>query len=255
MQLDISDTAATRPVFRLPMLSLRWSGVFAGLVVGIATNLLLLLVGAAVGLAAVDVGEDLTRPAVPIAVSAWNTVSMIIAAFVGGYVAARSAGLHRNSDGVLHGAVSWGATMIVSAIIATSAAGATLGGLFAAAQGRADVSRSVAGNIQEGDRQSAISNLQSSLGLSADQAAKAVDQALILSGRAERASPAGRESAERTIDTAAVASGWLSAAVLLSLAAGIGGGVLGARGTRRIVRNRTPSATEISAREMARGVD
>ena len=31
---------------------------------------------------------------------------MLIAAFVGGYVAARSAGLRRRMDGILHGAVS-----------------------------------------------------------------------------------------------------------------------------------------------------
>src|SRR4051812_15457243 len=92
-----------------PPYVLRWSGIFAGLVVGIATNLLLLLLGGAVGLSMFDVGQD-SAQSVTTAAAIGNAICMIVAAFVGAYVAARTAGMRRTPDGVLHGVVSWGFT-------------------------------------------------------------------------------------------------------------------------------------------------
>lgn len=244
MQLEISDTSATG-LHRMPISSIRWAAILAGLVVGIATHLLLMLLGTSIGLAAVDVGDEAGN-AIPVAAGVWNTVSMVAAAFVGAYVAARSAGMRRWSDGILHGVVSWGLTMLLTAFLATTAVGAIMGSFFSSPTARnaatqaAPAAAQTARSISEGDRAEAIQSLQSRLGISGDQAGKLVDQALILAGREESASPAGREAAQRTLHTASVASGWLTAAILLSLLAAIGGGWLGARGTHREVR--TPVA-------------
>jgi hypothetical protein len=99
--------------------------------------------------------------------------------------------------------------------------------------GGGSAAKEVMNRIQEGDRQSAVDALRTRLGLSTDQAGRVVDQALIASGRPESASPSGREEADRAAKTAATVTGSLSAAVVLSLIAAIGGGLLGARGTRR----------------------
>jgi hypothetical protein len=241
MQLNLSDTTTTTS--RLPFLNLRWGGIFAGLSVGIATNLLLLLVGVSIGLGVFDVNK-MGEPGhtASIAAMVWNVACMIIAAFVGGYVAARAAGMHRSSDGILHGAVSWGVTMMVSMLLATSATSAIFGAAFSSASGIASnmaggsstsAARDVASQIQSGDRQAAVDALRSRLGFSSDQAGRVVDQALIAAGHPESASPAGREEAEQAAKTAATVSSSLSAAVVLSLLAAIGGGLLGARGTRR----------------------
>src|SRR5512145_1445748 len=48
---------------------------------------------------------------------------MLIAAFVGGYVAARSAGLRRSTDGILHGVVWWGVTVLFFALVTGPVAG------------------------------------------------------------------------------------------------------------------------------------
>lgn len=240
MQLEITDS--TMGLHHAPVTSIRWTAILAGLVVGIATNLLLMLLGAAIGLAAVDVGETAGEGTIPIAAGIWNTVSMIVAAFVGAYVAARSAGMRRNSDGILHGVVSWGLTMLVTAFLATTIAGAALGTFFgspaarSAASQAAPVAPEVARSLSEGDRQEAISILRDRFGISNEQATRVVDQALIVSGREEQASPAAQESAQQTVDTAALASGWLTGAILLSLLAAVGGGWLGARGTHRVVK-------------------
>lgn len=246
MQLEITD--ATTGVYRTPISNLRWTAIIAGLVVGIATHLVLMLLGTAVGLAAVDVGETGSRT-IPVAVGIWNTVSMIVAAFVGAYVAARSAGMRRSSDGILHGVVAWGVTMLVTAFLATTAAGSMLGSLVGSPAVRSAANQSspaaaqVARSIQAGDREEAIRTLETRLGLNPDQAAKMVDQALIASGNEEAASPSGRQAAQETLRTASLASGWLTAAILLSLLAAVGGGYLGAQGTHRQNHHLHPTGT------------
>lgn len=257
MQLEISDTSGTA-LHRMPISSIRWTAILAGLVVGIATHLLLMLFGASIGLAAVDVGDEVGNT-LPVAAGVWNTVSMVIAAFVGAYVAARSAGMRRWSDGILHGVVSWGLTLLLTAFLATTALGSMMGSFFSSPTARnaaaqaAPAAGQAARNIAEGDRADAIQNLQARLGISGDQAAKLVDQALILSGREESASPAGRQAAQDTLHNASLASGWLTAAILLSLLAAVGGGWLGAKGTHREVRavTRGPTGTHSDTATLA----
>jgi hypothetical protein len=240
MQIEMRDTAAsvgaTTAGFRLPTFGLRWGAVFAGLAVGIATNIVLLLVGVAAGLAAIEVADGAGEGAVTIAAGIWHTLSMMAAALAGGYVAARASGLRRTADGMLHGAVAWGVAMVLSLLLATTVSGALLGrvmpaGTAATPAVTADVMRS----IDAGQREAAVATLQERLGLSPDQANRIVDQALVLAGREEQASAQGRTETEQALRTASAASGWLSAAILLSLLAGIAGGALGARGTRRVV--------------------
>lgn len=240
MQLEISDTSGTG-LHHMPISSIRWTAILAGLVVGIATHLVLMLLGTSIGLAAVDVGDNV-GDTMPVAAGIWNTVSMVIAAFVGAYVAARSAGMRRWSDGILHGVVAWGLTLLLTAFLATTALGGIMGSFFSSPTARNAAAQSApaagqaARSIAEGDRAEAIRSLQTRLGISSEQAGKLVDQALIMAGREENASPAGREAAQETLRNASVASGWLTAAILLSLLSAIGGGWLGARGTHREVR-------------------
>jgi hypothetical protein len=231
MQLEVTDTPTMR-AYRLPNFNLRWSGIFAGLVVGLAVNLLLMLVGATAGLAVFDVGDSPTG--IPLAVAIWNALCMVVAAFAGGYVAARSTGMRRASDGVLHGVVAWGATMLLSALFATSATGVALGSILATSTSRGGAPVESVARLNLDDRHESARVLQERLGLTAEEANRAVDQALALSGREEQASPANREAAEHNLRMATVASGWLSAAIALSLLAAVGGGVAGARGARRL---------------------
>lgn len=240
MQLEISES--TRGLHSLPLSSIRWTGIVAGLVVGIATHLLLMLLGTSIGLAAAEVGEAGAETTVPLAAGIWNSISMVLAALVGAYVAARSAGLRRASDGILHGIVAWGVTLLVMTFLATTALGAVLGSLFASPGARtlatqqAPSAAETARSISEGDRAEAVRALQSRLGVSSAQAGKLVDQALILAGREESASPAGRQAAQETLHTASLASGWLTAAIFLSLLAAVGGGWLGSSATHRVAK-------------------
>lgn len=239
MAVNITQTPTTVTEPHLPLHALRWGAIVAGLAVGIATNLFLILLGAATGLAVFDAGDAgrTSTTGVSMAVAIWNTISMVIAAFTGGYVAARTAGMRRVSDGVLHGVVAWGATLLITVFLLSSVAGTTLGTLFNVVSTEHVVAGSeIAGKIDSGNRQEAITVMRERFGLSAEQAGRLVDEALVLSGRENQASPQAREATDNALRSASIASGWLSAAILLSLLSAIGGGVLGARGTRRDVR-------------------
>lgn len=218
--------------FRLPLHALRWSAILAGLVVGVAGNLVLVLLGAAIGLAVFAVGDS-SAAGVPISAAVWDTVCMVVAAFAGGYVAARSAGMRRAADGVLHGVVAWGVTLLLSIFFIVLSAEPGVDGMFATAS---PATSEIAGRLDEAERQEVIGVLQGRLGLSTDQASRLVDQALLLSGREDAVAPAAGPAAAETLDTLSAVTGWLTGAILLSLLAATGGGLLGARGSRRPAR-------------------
>ncbi|MBA2351836.1 MAG: hypothetical protein H0V78_08620 [Burkholderiales bacterium] len=109
---------------------IRWSAILAGLVVGLATHMLLTLLGVAAGLTAVDPMAQDAVGNIPVAAGIWNGLSMLVAAFVGGFIAARMCGLSRLSDGLLHGFVSWGATTLLLAYLTTTAVTGAIGSAF-----------------------------------------------------------------------------------------------------------------------------
>ncbi|MGH7230386.1 MAG: hypothetical protein ACREJU_03395, partial [Nitrospiraceae bacterium] len=60
----------------------------------------------------------------------WTGISMLISAFIGGYVTARLSGAFLRSDGIFHGAVVWGLNWLVFGWLATTAMSFMIGGLF-----------------------------------------------------------------------------------------------------------------------------
>ena len=218
---------------------IRWSSVFAGLVVGLGVQLLLVLIGITAGFAVYGAGRP-DGSSLPLAAALWNTVSLVIAALLGGYVAARSSGLRRSVDGMLHGAVAWGAALLCFAILTGSVTGSALSSAFGIAAATSINARGTDGpdsatvgelmaSIERGDRAAAIDIMRDRFGLNEEQATRATDRALAMTGHAGAASGEVRDAAQ----TASAASAWLSGMILLSLLGGAGGGLLGARGARK----------------------
>jgi hypothetical protein len=235
--------------------AIRWGAVLAGVAVGISTQLVLTLLGIASGLSTTNVAQG-EMPGSGALI--WAGVSMLIAAFVGGYVAARMTGLKRKADGILHGVVSWAVTTLLFAGLATSTGGAMVSGVFSAMNsaavaaasgqggGMAGMLKSRVGNsaspenlktlqgyIAQGQREQAIQYMSATMGVEGNRAAPIVDQALILGGMPERASPEARVAADRAAEAAGNAAWVVFLAVALSLGLGIAGGALGAVGARR----------------------
>jgi hypothetical protein len=249
----VQNPALRRPLFP----AIRWGAVLAGVAVGVSVQLALALLGIATGLSAVDIAEGDNPGAIGPLV--WAGISMLIAAFVGGYVAARMSGLKRKADGILHGAVSWAVTTLMFATLATSMTGTLLSSVFssvapvarsAATQGgsspvvsmlrqqlgdKADAAsvQQLQQHIQAGRRDEAIQLMTGRMGVDQNKAATVVDQALIVSGSPDQASPQARETADKAVSNASKAAWGVFLAVALSLALGIGGGIVGANGSRR----------------------
>jgi hypothetical protein len=251
-EIPPADPAAyRRPLFP----AIRWGAVLAGVVVGVSVQLVLTLLGIATGLTATDLSEGETMGMGPLL---WAGFSMLAAAFVGGYVAARMSGLKRKADGVLHGAVSWAVTTILFAALATSVGGTLVSGVFnnmgqlarnsggsgdsplatlmRSQGGRmdADALQQLQDYLANGQRDEAVQMVASMLNIDQGKASALVDQAMILSGSPGAASPQSRAAADNALHNAGAAAWVMFGTVALALLIGIGGGALGAAGARRV---------------------
>lgn len=250
----------------LPWIS--WGAIFGGLASGMATYIMLALLGVAVGLTAANPLAVESAGNVPLATVIWTGISMILSAFVGGYVAARMSGLSRLADGIFHGLVAWGVSTLVFAYLITTSVGSLVGGAFGvlgqglktAAGGAAvgagspsvqselekllkgtsrggNVSpeslRALQRELQAGNRDGAVNVMVNQMGFSQERANTLVDQGMALFGTASQAPEKARQAASTAVSGLAKASWGLFIGVLLSLALGVVGGAIGSRATIR----------------------
>jgi len=108
----------------------KWSAVFAGWAVGLAAQMVLTILGLGIGAWAIDLREANPAGGVPVGAGIWTGFSMLVSAFVGGYVTARLSGNADRSDGMYHGIVVWGVNWLVFAWLTTTAMSAMIGGAF-----------------------------------------------------------------------------------------------------------------------------
>jgi hypothetical protein len=114
-----------------------WPAIFAGVVLVLAVEILLAMLGAGIGLGLVNPNPAETPDASSFGIGAglWWFGSTIIALMFGCYVAARLAGVATRYDGVLHGLVIWGLALLITIYLLTSAIGGVIGGAFSLAGG------------------------------------------------------------------------------------------------------------------------
>lgn len=253
--LGVSESYLRRPL----MPSIRWGSVIAGVAFGMSVQLVLALLGLAIGLTTIE-----AEAGDPVGMGAlfWASVSMLSASFAGGFVAARMSGLRRKTDGLLHGAVSWAVSTLMFATLASVAGGVLLGGVFNSMAtetareaktedyglttllrgmigGDASVSdvKTLQRYIRSGQREEATL-LLSSMGMDPIQAATVVDQAMIAAGNPQRTFAQGIDAADRQVRSAGGSTWAVFGGVFLSLLLGMAGGVVGAKGSQRMVWNK-----------------
>jgi len=245
-----------------------WSAVLAGVAIAVSVQLILMMLGVASGIALANLalGETLSYGAL-----IWASVSMLIAAFVGAYVAGRMSGLRRKVDGILHGVISWAVSILLALILATTTGGSLISGLVSnliqggmvVAPSGANISsmlnRQLGPNMESaslrvlqeyilsGRRDQAIDYLNSTLNVQRERAAGIVDQALILSGSSQQASPEGRATEARVIKNFHAASWITFAAMLIAVVLSCLGGALGTLGSQRTIWNESAEDTEASS--------
>jgi hypothetical protein len=109
-----------------------WGAIFAGVIVVLAVQLLLSVLGLGIGLSFVNPAEGNSPNPSSIGLGAgiWWGVSYLIALFAGGYVAGRLAGALLSWDGALHGILVWAFTLLVTFYLLGTAIGSVIGGAF-----------------------------------------------------------------------------------------------------------------------------
>ncbi len=111
-----------------------WAAIFGGVILAVAVQLLLSMLGAGIGLGTVDVNAGTTPDASSAGIGAgvWWVLSSMVALAFGGYAAAWLAGIELRWDGMLHGLITWGIATLLTIYLLTSAIGSVIGGGFSA---------------------------------------------------------------------------------------------------------------------------
>jgi len=130
-----------------------WGAIIAGALVALAVQVMLWLLGAGIGLAAISPTEGEGSPqTLSIGAAIWWIIATLIALFVGGWIAAHLAGVSRKIDGALHGLVSWSlATVLALAMMGTtlSALGGFAAGTRQGQQGLAALGPQISQSYQQ----------------------------------------------------------------------------------------------------------
>ena len=97
---------------------IRWGPIIAGIFVAIATQLILSALGAAIGLTVGATGGA-------IGVGIWSIISLLLALFIGSWVAAAGCSPMNKKTAMLHGLILWATTLAISAwLLASGVSGA-----------------------------------------------------------------------------------------------------------------------------------
>ncbi|MGH2615290.1 MAG: hypothetical protein ACRDJC_08630 [Thermomicrobiales bacterium] len=106
---------------------IRWGPIIAGVVTAFAVLLFLTVVGIALGLSALGGDPNATPQGWGTAAGIWGGLTLLIAFFVGGWLASRAAAPPLEHNGVLNGFITGAATLLLILWLATTAITGALG--------------------------------------------------------------------------------------------------------------------------------
>lgn len=127
------DAAVSAPALQeaslMPALLTRvsWGAIFAGAIVAVALTVLIGFLGLGIGFGNLDLNQGDAVNGAPKATLIWWAVTSIVATGIGGFVAARLAGIPRGVTGALHGLAVWAVATLATLWLATTAVGVVLG--------------------------------------------------------------------------------------------------------------------------------
>jgi hypothetical protein len=209
---------------------IRWGPIIAGVVTAFAVLLFLTVLGIALGISAL--GGDDDPQTWGTAAGIWGGLSLLVAFFAGGWMAARAAATLSESDGPLNGFVTGAATLLLLLWLATTAITGALG-FFASTV--SDIAGAAAPVAMEAVDQGAVPQ----------EAQTAVDEA---AENPEAAVPEEVEqAAQQAQETASEAAGpgaWgTTIAIILAIGAATLGGMVGRNERMVLPGSRTVVAT------------
>jgi hypothetical protein len=226
--LDLTSRTSTRAVetfrgFERPFARISWGAIFAGALIALATQLVLTLIGAAIGLATLNPasGQGPSGTTLGVGATVWVVISSLISLFLGGYIARRLGGTF---NGWLHGLATWATVAMLTMLLLTTAAGALIG----TASGLADFAINTSDKVSRSSLppaiQQQIDQLRSQVNQNADRAATQAEQMTPEERTAE-----ARQVGERAAKGGAVGTGAAALGLILGALAAAFGGSAGQR--------------------------
>ncbi|HEX8310305.1 MAG TPA: hypothetical protein VF614_03235 [Chthoniobacteraceae bacterium] len=199
-----------------------WGSILAGAVTALAIQLVLALIGLAIGLSTIDPAQSDTPSGSAIGIGAmvWWVISSLVSLYIGGYVAGRLAG---SLNGFLHGIVTWASVTLITIMLLSGAAGRLVSGASGIAK-MASNAEMPAGIQLPPQVQSAVDQAQSQAQQKADQAAAQAQATANDPQARQQAEQKAKEVGEKAAEGGAAGSfGAALALILGAAAAGIGG--------------------------------
>lgn len=209
----------------------RWGPVVAGIVTAFATLLLLTVVGVALGLSALGNGDDPRSWGT--AAGIWGGLTLLVAFFLGGWMAARTAAPAVDADGIINGFVTGAATLLLLLWLATTAVTGALGFFVGTIGDIAGAAAPVAADVAQTAPPQAAQQAENA----ATQASQEIQEAV--PADPQQAAAAATEVARERVGPGA----WGTAiAMILAVGAATLGGKIG-QDQRRTIASRTVVAT------------
>lgn len=106
VRYDVDNTTVVTPTDRV-----RWAAVLAGLFTTMAALIFFAVLGIAIGLEVYDAGE--TAQNFGIGTGIYSIITGLVAFFLGGFIAARTAAVGGRGNGLLNGAMVWIVTIVL----------------------------------------------------------------------------------------------------------------------------------------------
>ena len=229
---SVREYATTGPVAEQHV-HVSWRAILAGLVVALAVDVLLTLLGFAVGLTAFEPTAGATK-GVGLGLGIWLILTAIASVFAGAYFGARVAGDPWKGDGVAHGMMVWAGFTLLSLWLVGSGIGKVV-------SGAASIAGGALGALGSPDTRERVVSTLTDLGYSRTEAEQIANQSKKAApvarqpGAEQQAEETAKKAADQVAAGGAVAS-WIGfGIVLLSLIGGMVGGMLGAIGEQKQV--------------------
>lgn len=162
---------------------LNWSSIFGGTVAALGVWVLLYALGLALGLSAMDPADPGSAQGAGIFTGIWGLVTPLIALFVGGFIAARSAGVASRDGGVFHGVVVWGLTTLAGAYLVATLLGTVVGGAVNTGKAALEAAGGAASSAAQSAGSGGIQGVAQTFGLDANDALAPVNQRLQAEGK------------------------------------------------------------------------
>jgi hypothetical protein len=119
----------TEPLVDVVGFRLSWGAITAGFVVATVVQVLLSVLGLAIGFSAWDPRTEGVG-GIGIGAAVWFVATAVLSLFAGGLVLGRLAGILKTRDGVLHGIVMWGLSTLLAVWMVANGVGMLVGTTF-----------------------------------------------------------------------------------------------------------------------------